>query len=161
MNPTPHRTNATRNQVVESYDWQTLIYAAYSLDLTPSDYPLSIWHALSEQRFIGTLKIARLVCNFFLRSIHKWAWEIVSLAMEITLKIKFALNFLKQTCFFFKKNAGFRGIDLYMMCRLSTSLNSTYDVSDFEPIWLEIFLSWFWTTLPLDLRGTFSLEAFS
>ena len=40
-------------ETIEAFDWEILSHAAYSPDLTPSDYYLfaSMEHALAQQRF--------------------------------------------------------------------------------------------------------------
>ena len=40
-------------ETIETFGWEILLHAAYSLDLAPSDYHLfaSMGHALAQQRF--------------------------------------------------------------------------------------------------------------
>ena len=85
-NAPPHRTRATR-ELVETYDWEPLVHAAYSPDLAPSDYHLfaSMGHALSEQRFNSHEEAKKWLDDwfaakdgqFFWRGIHKLPerWE--------------------------------------------------------------------------------------
>lgn len=85
-NPPLRRTRATR-ELVESYDWEPLVHAAYSPDLAPSDYHLfsSMGHALSEQRFNSHEEAKKWIDDwfaakdgqFFWRGIHKLPerWE--------------------------------------------------------------------------------------
>jgi len=74
-------------ETIETFNWEILSHAAYSLDLAPSDYYLfaSMGHALAEQRFTSYENVQKWLDDwfaskeqqFFWRGIHKLSdkWE--------------------------------------------------------------------------------------
>ena len=83
----PSHTAKLVKETIEAFDWEILSHAAYSPDLTPSDYYLfaSMEHALAQQRFTSYEDVPKWLDDwfgskeqqFFWRGIHKLSdrWE--------------------------------------------------------------------------------------
>ena len=73
----PSHTTKLVKETIETFGWEILSHAAYSSDLTPSDYHLfaSMGHALAQQRFTSLKWLddwfGSKEQQFFWRSIHK------------------------------------------------------------------------------------------
>jgi [histone H3]-lysine36 N-dimethyltransferase SETMAR len=73
----PSHTAKQTKEMIETFNWEILLHAAYSPDLAPSDYHLfaSMGHALAEQRFTSCENLQKWHDDWFASKEQEFFWH--------------------------------------------------------------------------------------